>query len=102
MDQSEGLQVRNDLQYLSGRVDELKREVAGNSATSTIHVNAGGIGVWISATACVVTLSVVLVVGVMQMNRDAAQDKRLSDLDDYISAIYMMAPHLKPDEKEDE
>lgn len=85
-----------------------------NIGTANVNINAGGVAVWISATCCIAML-VGLVVGAVllasksnDINRefsrmDAAnhkQDKDLSDLHDYLSAIYMQAPQLRPkDEK---
>jgi hypothetical protein len=84
----------------------LLRALRGSN-TTTVNVNAGGVGVWL----CLTALCVVCVVSVMTANeraKDVArQDREISDLrddvqalNDYLSAIYMQAPHLKPKEPE--
>jgi hypothetical protein len=62
---------------------------------SQIVVHAGGIGVWISATAAAVCFAAVIVLTMLYID----QSRRIDDLGDYLAAIYMQAPHLKPPEK---
>lgn len=86
---------------------------AKNIGTANVNINAGGVAVWISATCCI-AMMVGLVLGSVflasksssldrEFNRiDQAnhkQDKDLSDLHDYLSAIYMQAPQLRPKEE---
>lgn len=85
----------------------LLRALRGGNSTTTVNVNAGGVGVWL----CLTALVVVCVVSVMSANERAKgvsrQDAEIRDLrndvqalNDYLSAIYMQAPHLKPKESE--
>lgn len=78
-----------------------------NIGTANVNINAGGVAVWISATCCIAML-VATMVGAIWLGREFGsmesanhqQDKRISDLNDYLSAIYMQAPQLRPkDEK---
>lgn len=68
--------------------------VAGNSGNqSTITLNAGGVGVWIAVSAC----AVMLAVNVMLVAVIVSHERKIDDLGDYIHAIYMVAPSLKPE-----
>lgn len=68
---------------------------ASNSSASTITVNAGGLGVYIAATCCAVMLAVNLFLIAIIVNHE----RKIDDLGDYIHAIYMVAPQLKPESK---
>lgn len=72
-------------------IERLQR-VLRNTVTSTVNVNAGGLGIWIATTLCLVMLTVAL------MQRDDIGEMRaeLRDHRHQLNAIYMMAPHLKP------
>lgn len=98
---------------MKNSVAELARSlglnVGGNTSTANINVNAGGLGVWIAATCCIVTLvtSVILSSVFMwheqeqqqQINaHEADQQRKIDELYNYISAIYAQAPQLKPEE----
>ena len=65
-----------------------------NAGSSVITVNAGGIGVWIAGTCCLVMLAVNLFLAAMLIDHS----RKIDDLRDYLNAIYMMAPQLKPAE----
>jgi hypothetical protein len=52
--------------------------------------------VWICVTCCLIVLVVSLGLAVMFINHD----RKIDDLNSYLNAIYMMAPHLKPKESE--
>ena len=63
---------------------------------------SGERGVWIVAMCAVMMLAI----NVMQLVDRMRQDNEIRELraadkdhDNYLSAIYMMAPHLKPDDK---
>lgn len=84
------------LSRLGDQVEGLKREVAGsNGNVSTIHVDAGSVGVWIAAAACLV----MLVMGIVCFALYLDQQRRLDDMQHYLNAIYMQAPHLKPEDE---
>lgn len=67
-------------------------QASGNR--SEVNIDAGGIGVWIATTACIVmvVVSFFLSLWVLDLSR------KVSELENYVHAIYMMAPSLKPEE----
>lgn len=80
------------------RVDRLMRAlpaVAAGNSNANININAGGLGLWVAITACMAMLAanVILVAILIDHGR------KIDDLNDYLTAVYMMAPHLKPPEK---
>lgn len=88
--------------------DRLLSELLGrNNSRAEIHVNAGGMGVWVATTACCVMLAVNLVMVVMFLSTEARytaemkdQSSKISKMQDYLNAIYAQAPQLKPKEEE--
>lgn len=85
---------------LSGRGTEV-------SSASTMNVNAGGVGIWICAWIASICCIAMMVAGSMffwnvsrqieqQDAKIAKQDDQLSRMQDYLNAIYMVAPQLKP------
>lgn len=77
--------------------ERLLSELLGgrNNNRTEVHINAGGIGVWIATSACCVMLAINIGLGVLLVNHD----RKLDELNNYLNAIYMMAPHLKPEKK---
>jgi hypothetical protein len=76
------------------QLDDVLTRTSGNSGNqSTITLNAGGIGVWIATTACVA----MLFVNLMLLAVIISHERKIDDLGDYIHAIYMVAPSLKPE-----
>ena len=62
-----------------------------NASKSEINVNAGGVGVWIATTACLVMLAVnIFLVALLSMH-----NRKIDDLNHIVSAIYMISPGLK-------
>lgn len=88
------MEERAALDGLQAALRDAKNEFArpANANTSTISINAGGLAVWIATTCAIVMLAcnVFLAAIVMSNNRE------ISDLNDKLSAIYMLAPHLQP------
>lgn len=79
------------VERLTEVVDKLNATtLSGNQATSTVTV--GDRGVMAAIVACGVMFGMNLSLLVM-LN---AHDRKIDDLNHYISAIYMAAPHLKP------
>lgn len=75
--------------------DRLLSELLGrNNSRAEIHINAGGIGVWIATTCCCVMLAISILLGLAVIN----QSRKIDELNAYLTAIYMMAPSLKPEE----
>lgn len=73
---------------------ELDRLVPRNSNQTTLTINAGGIGVWIATTACCVMLGVSVLLGLWVIDLS----RKVSELENYVHAIYMIAPSLKPED----
>lgn len=81
------------------RVSELKDAVErisnhrdGSQNVSHINIAAGGVGVWAAVTCCAVMLSLNMVLALMFLDLNRKYDR----MQDHLSAVYMMAPHLKP------
>jgi len=64
-----------------------------NSSASNIHVNAGGLGIWVCSTFCALCLMASLFT--LYVVSEIKQNDR--DQGNQLNAIYMMAPHLKPE-----
>lgn len=60
--------------------------------TSTINVNAGGVGIWVCTTACLMSLMLCAVMAVMFLDMNRKYDRT----QDLLSVIYQQAPWLKP------
>lgn len=73
--------------------DRILHELLGrNNSRAEIHINAGGVGVWIATTCCCVMLAISILLGLAVIN----QSRKIDELNAYLTAIYMMAPNLKP------
>ena len=72
------------------RLDRMDR----TANTAQVSVSAGGAGVWISAMAA--GLSFVMTMVLLALYLD--QRREVDDLNHHITAIYMQAPYLKPEE----
>lgn len=79
------------------RAEELRKsfQTSGNTSASTITVNAGGIGIWICSTFC--ALCLMASIFTLYVVSEIKQNDR--DQGNQLNAIYMMAPHLKPEKK---
>lgn len=86
----ESMESRHDA--LMERLIDAMRKQADNSSNSTITFNAGGVGVWLAASACAVMLGVNMVLIVIL----ADHSRKIDDMGHYLNSIYMMAPQLKP------
>lgn len=82
------------------RVDRLSQEMGTNGDShvnqSTVTIQAGGIGVWAAVTCCAVMLAVNLCL----LSMLADHSRQIDRLNEYLSAIYMQAPHLKPEREQ--
>jgi hypothetical protein len=91
------LSLMDSVEAHTKRADSNSRDT---SSASTITINAGGawhaMAVWIASLCSVVSL-LALVLGAIGMSHYiAAQDDKLSRMQDYLNAIYAVAPQLKP------
>lgn len=75
------------------KVDRLAH-MRDNTSNSTVTISAGGVGVWAAVTACLVMLAINTVLALMFLDLSRKYDR----MQDHLSAVYMMAPHLKPKE----
>jgi hypothetical protein len=73
------------------------------SQRQEFHINAGGVGVWIATTCCVAMIccmligSIFLTFELSSIHQDNADRKSESArMQSYLSAIYNIAPSLKP------
>lgn len=81
-----------DIRELLAETQRLMAPMGCSSAQIT--VSAGGVGVWISATAAILCLFATLLLAVLYVD----QRREIDDLNHYLQAIYAQAPHLKPAE----
>lgn len=82
---------------LRAAIDALARKIDDAPAkanTATVSINAGGIGIWIASTCAAVSMTMCLAMGGVILN----QQREIGELRQYLSAIYMQAPQLKPEE----
>lgn len=88
--------LADKLDQASARLEMAAKALAGiNTNQSTISINAGGLGLWVACTCCVVMLACNLFLVALYVD----QQQQIRDLDAYLSAIYMQAPHLKPEDR---
>ena len=62
-----------------------------STGNSTITLNAGGAGIWVAVTCCLVS-------AVMNIGLAVAfigHDRKIERMQDHLNAIYMIAPQLK-------
>lgn len=87
------------LREATERADRLMRALPAALNTGTSHanisVNAGGLGVWVATTACFIMLAVNAILVAILIDHG----RQIDDLNDKLTATYMMAPHLRPPEK---
>lgn len=94
--------MSDDLGALLEEARALRLSMGHGASNATITVQAGGIGVMLAVGAC----GLMLAINVMQLVDRARLDSEIRELraadrrhDDYLSAIYAQAPHLKPKEE---
>lgn len=92
-------ELRHDLKEL-GPLISAARGIVAHSPTSQITVNAGGLGLWVAVTACVVTMAVSLVVAVFVAFAIAdlnATDRAIMERQD-VQQAYINAAFSQPEE----
>lgn len=75
--------------------ERIVRELTGaavNNNQTRIHINAEGFGVWVAATAAALMLGANMFLAALVIDHN----RQISDLRDYLAAIYAQAPQLKP------
>lgn len=96
-DKDEQRQFMDAMQRFSDNADKLLNMNSGNT-TSSIQINAGGIGVWACLTGCLVSMVFCGVMAVMFLDMNRKYDRT----QDLLSVIYQQAPWLKPPEENKE
>jgi hypothetical protein len=84
---------------LTAAIDALTKkidEAPTRANTANVSVNAGGIGVWVASTCAAVAMTMCLAMGGVILN----QQREIGELRQYLAAIYMQVPHLKPEGSE--
>lgn len=79
-------------------VDRIVQELMGkamNSSTSRVTIQAGGAGLWLAVTLC----ACMAVANLFLVALYVDQGRRIDDNSHKLNAIYMMAPHLKPEDE---
>lgn len=84
-------QLRKNLDVLADRLDEISQLRSTQAATSTVQINAGGVGIWVCAMCATVSLLVTFALVVLVVDHS----RKIDELNTYVTATYMMAPHLK-------
>jgi hypothetical protein len=87
-----------DMERLARAVDRLQQSsdrLYGLGSNANITVNSGGVGLWLAVTCCVVMLALSIGMGAGVVILFQKYDR----MQDHLSAIYMMAPQLKPKDK---
>ena len=87
--------------------EALKQIRTSHKNSAQVHISAGGVGVWLATTACLIMLAAFLVSGFWILSESNKLQAELIELrakdqqhDDYLSAIYIQAPELKPKDPE--
>lgn len=96
------MELSGDAQRLAESLERLdkslgKLESRGWGGSSNVTINAGGVGVAVSLM-CVVIL---VVISIFQNIESAQMSRKYDRMQDHLSAIYMMAPQLRPKDVND-
>lgn len=87
-------ELRHDLKELAPLI-AAARGIVNHSPSQQIVVNAGGLAVWLAATCAALCFVMVVVLAMLYVDHS----RKIDDLNHYLNAIYMQAPHLKPEDK---
>lgn len=86
-------------------IDSVSDRRSKNIGNATITVNAGGVGVWVAVTCCLVMLALLLLGSLWASRELMRSDQEMqarkdenSKMTAYLQAIYVQAPQLKPKE----
>jgi hypothetical protein len=79
---------------------------ASTKSESSVHINAGGMGLWIASTCCIIMfiMFVSFFVGAFFYVSDERAEIRemhskMTTMQSFLDAIYVQAPQLKPKDK---
>ena len=93
------------LDYLGNRlISQMKTADSGTNSigNATIVVQAGGFFALILFFVVSVTLGITIALSLSMYSRMAKIETKQDEQSQYLNAIYMMAPQLKPEEKKNE
>lgn len=87
---------RDELQAINGLTAELREfrsslQTNRGNSNAEIHVNAGGVGVWVATTACLVMLAVSFMLALLYL--DVRDEQRYGNAQ--LQTIYVLVPDLK-------
>jgi hypothetical protein len=66
------------------------------TSEAVINVHAGGWGVWIASTCCAVMLAITIAGSILGTIGYFSMQQRMDRMQDYLNAIYVIAPNLRP------
>lgn len=92
VEQGDDKELAEALDRFSKKADQLLK--TENSNTAKVVVNAGGIGVSI----ILIAFALMLGLNISLFSQITAHGRKIERLEDYLSAIYSQAPHLRPKE----
>ena len=100
-EQGENAAMIAALDRFSHKADQLLSH--GNNSFSKVEINAGGIGVWISVTCCLVMISCLGMGGFWLNYALSIHDDQIMQLQNGEKAVraYITTGRLKPEEKKD-
>lgn len=89
-------EVKDATAQLRELITELSKATSHNSGggKAEVHISAGGIGVGVAVACCAFMLAMNIALIVLLVR----QDREISEMGHQLNAIYMMAPHLKPEQ----
>jgi hypothetical protein len=80
------------------KLGEVSKKLQSGSGSSEAHINvhAGGIGVYIASVCCAVMLAISIAASILGSMAYFSMQQRMDRMQDYLNAIYVIAPQLKP------
>ncbi len=90
--------MEQDLKDIQDAVTRMAVDGSFSKNSNNININAGGVGVWICATASLISLVLCGLMAVMFLDMNRKYDRT----QDLLSVIYQQAPWLKPPEEKKE
>ena len=86
----------DELVKIRGLLDEVRQMTSPQAnGVAQITVSAGGVGVWVAVFCASICAVMVFVLGLLYLD----QSRKIDNLNDYLTAIYMQAPYLQPESK---
>lgn len=86
--------IQHDVEDIKRHLESIGNHRNGTQNVTQVTFSAGGFGLWIAVTACLMMLVLNVVLGVLYLDLS----RKLDRMQDHLSAIYVIAPSLKPKE----